>query len=265
MHLAGRTRRWCLSELNNILEQRAKIISYVQAFLTLHPHVYALWLEGADARNTVDEFSDIDPWLDVEDGYEENVLTGIEQHLRSLPPLDSVYKKPHPDPQIKQWFFHFADTSEFLILDVCVQSHSREVVFGSGDPVKVLFDKADVVRFEHSQTVNVAGQARTFQAEVVLYRVWVLKAVRRGQWLEALSYYHDCILQSLVAVLRLRYTPHKAEYGFKHVNSDLPAEVVGRLEALSKVSSLKELEVCLHQALAWLEAVAKELELKHES
>jgi predicted nucleotidyltransferase len=246
-------------------ERRAKIISYLQEFLEPHPHVYAFWLEGADARNKVDEFSDIDLWLDVEDGHEENVLMGLEQHLRNLAPLDVVYKKPHPHPQIRQWFFHLANTSEFLLLDVCVQSHSREVEFGPNDPVTVLFDKDNVIRFRAAEPGNVTARAREILAEVALYKIWVLKAVKREQWLEALSYYHDCILQPLVTALRLHYRPDKADYGFKHVDEDLPPEVVERLEALSKLTSWGELENHLQQAVTWLEAVVKELELKHES
>jgi predicted nucleotidyltransferase len=249
----------------NVLAQRTKIILYVQNFLEFRAHVYALWLEGADARGKVDDYSDIDLWLDVEDGHEETVLGELEQHLRQLAPLELVYKKPHPHPQLKQWFFRFANTSEFLMLDVCVQSHSRHITFGAGDPVQVLFDKANVIRFARVEVVNIVEQARAVQAEVELYKVWVLKAVKRGQGLEALSYYLECILEPLVQVLRLRHTPEKIEYGFKHLDNDLPAEAVKRLELLTKVTSLGDLEAKMYQAVAWLEATVKELELQHES
>jgi predicted nucleotidyltransferase len=248
------------------LEQRQEILAYLRTKLEPLVSVYALWLEGADARNRVDEFSDIDVWLDVEDGQEENVLRGLEQHLNNLAPLDLVYKKPHPDPQIKQWFFHFANTSEFLIIDVCIQSHSREFEFSSSDPVKVIFDKSNVVCFKQdTEKINVIEQAKALQSQVMLYRVWVLKALKRGHWLEVISYYFECILEPLARVLRLRYMPEKFDYGFKHFDQDLPEDVISRLEILTKVTSLEELEAHLHQAITWLEAVVQELELKHES
>jgi predicted nucleotidyltransferase len=256
-------RRWYLSELSNI--QRTQLLAYMQALLESHPHVYALWLEGADARNKVDEFSDIDLWLDVEDGHEENVLQMLEHHLQNFASLDMVYKKPAFHPHIKQWFFHFANTSEFLILDVCVQSHSREIAFGPGDSVKVLFDKEQVIRFENIGRTNLVEQAKEIQAEVALYKIWVLKAIRRGHWLEATSYYHECILGPLSKVLRLEYTPHKAEYAFKHSDEDLPNDVVVRLGTLTKVTSWKELGVNLEQAVVWLDMIVEKIEPKNES
>jgi predicted nucleotidyltransferase len=72
------------------LEQRQEILSFLRAKLEPHAHVYALWLKGADARGIVDEFSDLDIWLDVEDGQEESVLKQLEQYLNELAPLDLV-------------------------------------------------------------------------------------------------------------------------------------------------------------------------------
>lgn len=232
----------------------------MQTFLEPHSHVHALWLEGADARGTVDEYSDIDLWLDVEDGQEESVLLSLEQHLQDFAPLDFVYKKPAFHPHIKQWFFHFANTSAFLILDVCVQSHSRDFAFGKGDAVKVLFDKAHVIRFQAAETVNILEQVKAIRAEGMLYRVWVLKALKRGHWLEAISYYFECIVEPLARVLRLRYTPEKADYGFKHFDQDLPNDIVARLEKLIKIESSERLEVNLNKAIEWLDETVRQLE-----
>jgi predicted nucleotidyltransferase len=244
-----------------ILQQRTIILSYVRDFLEPHSHVYALWLEGADARGTVDEFSDLDVWLDVEDGQEETVLKQIEQYLNELAPLDMVYKKPDFHPQIKQCFFHLTNTSGFLIIDVCIQSHSREFEFSPSDPVKVIFDKSNVIRFgENAEKINALEQAKAIQSQVMLYRVWVLKALKRGHWLEATAYYHECILEPLASVLRLRYTPEKAEYGFKHSDQDLPADVVAQLKALTEVDSSERLEYNLNQAIKWFNELLAEME-----
>ncbi len=243
------------------LEQRQEILDYLGAQLASHPHVHALWLEGADARSTVDECSDIDVWLDVEDGQEEIVMKQIEEHLSELASLDFIYKKPDFHPQIKQCFFHLENTSEFLIVDVCIQSHSRELEFSPNDPVKIIFDKSNVIRFqENIERVNVLEQAKAIQAKVILYRVWVLKALRRGHWLEATSYYHECILESLARVLRLRYTPEKFEYGFKHFDQDMSDDVVKQLKMLVEIDSSERLESNLNQAVEWLNETVKALE-----
>ena len=117
------------------LEQRQEILEYLKNKLGPHESIYALWFEGADARGTVDEFSDIDLWCDVEDGQEESLLKQIEQYLNELATPDFIYRKPDFHPHIKQCFFHLANTSKFLIIDVCIQSHSREIEFGPNDLV----------------------------------------------------------------------------------------------------------------------------------
>jgi predicted nucleotidyltransferase len=244
-----------------ILEQRQEILACLQAKLESHPHVHALWLEGADARGTVDEFSDLDIWLDVEDGQEESVMKQIEQYLNALAPLDMAYKKLDVHPQIKQCFFHLKNTAEFLIIDVCVQSHSREFEFGPSDPVKAIFDKSNIIRFqENTEKMNILEQAKAIQSKVILYHIWVLKALKRGHWLEATAYYHECILEPLANILRLRYTPEKAEYGFKHFDRDLSKEIIDRLKKLTQVDSSAILESNLSEAIQWLNETVKELE-----
>jgi hypothetical protein len=136
---------------------------------------------------------------------------------------------------------------------VCIQSHSRELEFSSSDPVKVIFDKSNIIRFqENNEKINALEQAKAIQAKVILYRIWVLKALKRGHWLEAISYYHECILEPLARVLRLRYTPEKAEYGFKHFDQDLPGDSVTQLKALTQIDSLDRLESNLHKTVKWL-------------
>jgi predicted nucleotidyltransferase len=242
-------------------EQRQEILVYLKEKLEPHLHVYALWLEGADARGIVDEFSDIDLWLDVEDGQEENVLKQIEHYLNELGPLDFIHALSHPHPQIRQRFFHFENTSEFLIIDVCIQSHSREVEFSLGDPVKIIFDKSNIIRFlQNTEKVKFLEQAKALQSQVLLYRVWVLKALKRGHWLEAISYYYECILEPLARVLRLHYTPEKSEYGFKHFDQDLPDDVIVKLKTLIQNDSGESLESNLNKAVEWLDETVKRLE-----
>ena len=126
---------------------REDILQALRAALELHPHVHAMWLEGADARGAVDVYSDLDMWLSVEDGHEDAVLRRVREALRAVAPLDVEHETPHPRPLLRQIFFHLRDTSTFLLLDLCLQSRSRDVAFRKGvDAVRVVFDKANVIR-----------------------------------------------------------------------------------------------------------------------
>lgn len=44
---------------------RERIIEYLKDFALPKDYVFAMWLEGADGLNIVDEYSDIDFWFDT--------------------------------------------------------------------------------------------------------------------------------------------------------------------------------------------------------
>lgn len=68
----------------NMNVSRENIINAIGDGLRDDGLVYAMWLEGSDAHGLQDEYSDIDIWLDVEDGKAEDVLDSIRAatHIR---------------------------------------------------------------------------------------------------------------------------------------------------------------------------------------
>ena len=102
-----------------------------------HPKIYAAWLEGADALDRVDVYSDIDLWLDAADDHEEEVISVARSALETLGEIALEHHSDHPHPKIRQVFFRLEETSKYLILDLCVQSHSRNLPFTEGgEPFK---------------------------------------------------------------------------------------------------------------------------------
>jgi hypothetical protein len=106
--------------------------------------IHAACLEGADAHQRVDGFSDIDLWLDAEDGREDDALAAVRSLLGTIAPLELDVRVAQQHPLIRQAFFRLHGVPEFLLVDTCVQSHSRQFVFtdgSSGERLLVLFDK----------------------------------------------------------------------------------------------------------------------------
>jgi len=244
------------NELNpGIMAQRESIIRALHQNLKQDPDVHALWLEGADAHGLVDDYSDIDIWVDASDGQEDRVMAAIAAALEGLAPIDWSYQRAHTHPQIRQAFFRLKDYWPFLVLDICVQSHSRDVVFThehEDEKVKVLFDRGGVIKYQHWDPVafedDVARCRRELVATFPLYLGWVKKAIHRGDYLEAFSYYTLNLLKALTEALRLRYQPTKGSYHLKHVSRDLPRDEVTLLEDLHRVASLKDIELNLPRA-----------------
>ncbi len=226
---------------------RLEIINQIKNGVQDNPLVYACWLEGADSNDTVDEYSDIDVVLDVEDGGEEAVFQEVETALSKLGRLDYSYEKAMAhDSKLRHRIYHLEGTPETLFLDVVIQSHSRGFEFirqNQAEHPKVIFDKAEGIKF---RDVDEAQLAQTLRERLYhlsnrfAQRPLVTKYVKRGKFLEAMGYYHKYLLEPLIEVLRIRYTPLNFEYGIVHISDHLPRELVLELENLSKITSVEE-------------------------
>lgn len=248
---------------------RETIIKTLSKKLKGNAHVHALWLEGADAHDRVDEYADIDVWLDVDDEYTEEAFKEVEAILTTIALVESEDRFEHSHPQIEQKCYHLEGASEFLVIDVCIQKHSRKFWFRHGfedEKAKVLFDKNDVVRFKEMDRKEVEKELRQRITDLNhafhFYRFRVNKEIKRDHFLDALVYYHKYVMHPLIEVLRIKHQPTKRDFYLKHISIDLPSKVVSRFEELFKVTSLQELEDAMRQADEWFEEVTSELDEK---
>lgn len=239
---------------------RDAIIQSLKAELEPNRSVFALWLEGADAVAKVDAYSDIDIWIDAADGDEDDIFAEVECILSRLSPVDFKFEPKRPHPKIRQRLFHLAGTPEFLIADVCIQSHSRVFWYTKGHPdnaVRILFDKCDVIEFreadEHQQKMEIQDREAELKETFLFYQAWTKKALKRGDFLEGFSYYEEMVLRPLIELIRIKYQPLKREFYLKHIKRDLPDDVVRRLEPLFKVGSVEDIEDNLRLASQWFD------------
>ena len=197
------------------------IIDKLRESLEPLPYIYALWLEGADAIGTVDEYSDIDFWVDFEDEYEEQAYEAVENALGELAGIDFKYIMQHDHPKIRQRIYHLAGTSKYLMIDFCWQLHSRpkeEYTYYENDSieaVKVVFDKDNIIRHKPIDLSELAKCNQSRLEEAKYRRTQYIRAekyVHRGQFLEAYAYYNHYVIEPLIDLLRLVYTPAFANY-----------------------------------------------------
>ena len=235
--------------------KRKQLLEFLTITLKPHPKVLACWLEGADAENRADAYSDIDLWLAAEDGYEGQVLEFVRGQLEQLGELDLNHTRGEHAPGVWQGFLRLKDTSEFLVLDLNVQSQTRDVTLNpAADAAKILFDRAGIVQFaaQPLDALDLTTEKKELVAAFEVYQLWVKKELARGHFPEALRYYHHYTLEPLVKLLRLNHTPAKRDFGLKHLRYDLPGDVFERLETLYRVADLGGLELSHQKAISWL-------------
>lgn len=240
--------------------KREHIIQRLKETLEPQRFIYALWLEGADALKTLDDYSDIDVWLDVEPPKIQEAFTLIREALLNLGALALEFDVHHPDAFIEQRFFQLQNSSKFLLVDVCIQSHERTTLFNPElDAVKVLFDKATVIRFGKPIPVCILERVKRLKEAYLLYSIRLEKYLIRAEYLSANSTYQTYIFTILIELLRLKYCPLKAAYGTKDIYSDLPLAVCKRLETLQNFSSLSDLETQSKDVNHWTQTLISDL------
>lgn len=246
---------------------KSTIINRLAEALKPLPFIHALWLEGADATGTADEYSDIDFWLDFEDDYEQQAIEVVEHALSGISKIDYKYVMQHGHPKIRQRIYHLANTNEYLMIDFCWQMHSRVtdglfyIENDNIEPVKIIFDKSNVILYKPLNHANFEEDNAFMLAKAKYRRTQYLRAekyFRRGRYLESYAYYNQYILEPLVDLLRLIYTPTHAEYGFTHISLHIPAAKKEKLEYFAKLSSLEDIAERIPLAGAWFDELLLE-------
>ena len=243
---------------------RDRIIAVLCERLQGEPDVQAVWLEGADALNCVDEYSDIDLCCSVEGELLLKIGALAQSTLERLGTVDLVNRLDSPDFQ-RHTVFHLAGTSPFLLVDFVAYRAGHGSQFTIGDEIEkplVVFDRGGMIQYL-SQEEAIARQDRSGRLQdlrkTVAQYSRLEKYLKRGNLMEAFGYYHKWLVQPLIEVLRMKYTPLHPDYYIVHISRHMPKDVLAQLEDLMKFDSIAELEQKSRAALQLFEVTAGEL------
>lgn len=249
--------------------ERNEIIEFLKKYSEDKEYVYAMWLEGADGVNRVDEYSDIDFWFDVDKDKMTTFLYDCIEKLQELGEIDSRVDEIREE--IAQSNIHLKNTSKYLTLDMCVQSHSRDrdaTCYTKNDIAElplIIFDKDNVITFKDEDELDIEKIKKIFENSK--YRIKqksrVEKYIKRNQYLEAYMKYIENIANPLVVISRLIYTPRHYDYKLCHITNHLPKDEIDKLEILYKVSTFDDIEKNLDIAESLLEDYEKIIKEKY--
>lgn len=199
-------------------------VENITQFLKSESRVGAAWLEGSYARGENDEYSDIDFWVDCEDGFEENLLVGVTDFLskKSNAEVRSVHNYFQDHPQILQYYIFVGEQ----IIDLCIQSRSRseDLYFDKNEEVKVLFDKLGLLKFSnevHSEFYDDSALDEQINWIWAKSQV-VIKKASRGNFFVALDGYHR-LLENVIEYYLCKNRSKKSYLVYKdlkHLNLD---------------------------------------------
>jgi len=226
---------------------RETIIKAIVSGLGSEDYILAIWLEGSDGTKSLDEYSDIDLVCYTKEGFIDDAFTRLDDCLLQLGDVDVAYEQPGRPTNNRYKVYHLQKTPDSLLVDVTIQSESFPVSFINEDesvvPV-ILVDKAGIVKYQNVDLASHRSQLHTqlIQAQgIYSQRSRAVKYTKRGLFLESLIYYQKFVLNPLVDVLRLIYTPFQADCYLVHASRDFPIEVVLTLEKLYGVKTVQDI------------------------
>jgi len=228
---------------------------------TLDPleYVHALWEAGAPSYDRVDQWSDIDLYIVVEDDRIDEALKSVERSLSNLSKIDLKFRLPEPTWHgHSQAFYRLKETSPYLYIDLVAMKRSSKDKFLQfqihGVPV-VYFDKTGVVRDDtmdlESFLDGIEKRLETLKTLFAMFQIDILKELNRGNDLEAHTYYMNNTHRPLVEALRIKYNPFHHNFRTHYIHYELPAEVVKRLHRLTFIADSDELRERRVEAEEW--------------
>lgn len=238
---------------------REKIIKTLVTTLQPLDYVYALWEAGAASLERLDQWSDIDLYVVVDDKRVEDIFKALEQTVKTISELDLKFRLPEPTWHgHSQVFYRFKNVSPFLFLDIAVMKRSSRDKFLQykihGEPI-IYFDKIDVVKDDPIKPEafldKLEKRLQMLRTTFDLFQVLTLKELNRGNEIEALSYYTNYTYKPLVEVLRIKYSPYHYNFHHSYIYYDLPVDVVKRLHKLNFIANSEELAKCREEAETW--------------
>lgn len=235
---------------------RQSVLRTVVAALEPHAWAIAAWEGGSASFGRVDEWSDIDLQVAVDDDSVEAAFAAVEE---ALPPVDLRYRMPEPTWHgHSQAFYRFADAPPTLLLDLAVMRRSTDRRFNQlerhGEP-QVLFDKEGWIQVvsldaaEHEEKLR--ARVADLKARFEMFQPLVSKALERGDPIEALAFYQTQTWRPLVEMLRIAHDPARHDFGPRYLHHDLPADIVARIRDLAFVTDAADLAAKHAEAVAW--------------
>ena len=186
---------------NNLTQE--KTLNKLFEFLKSQEEISCAWFEGSFARSEQDEFSDVDLWIDCENGLEKDLLAKIISFLETQAGAKAFTAHNFFQSHL-EIFQNYIIVGDF-VLDLCIQSKSRtpKVFFAQNEEVKVIFDKNNSIQFSRElRSVIYTENIDSIQKWILAKSIVIENKAKRGDYFKVVGFYfaflEDVILYYLV-------------------------------------------------------------------
>lgn len=254
--------------VKNKVLSREGVMSALADALSPLSYVHAFWEGGAPGYGRLDEWSDIDAYILVDDGKAEQTFRIVERALRKLSGIEQKYDiGATPWPGVFQAFYRLKDASRYLILDLAViTTMSKETFLEPEVHGEAVFrfnkrGRAKAKALDRDEFEAKANKRlQRLKARFEMFGMAVQKEINRENWIEAVDLYRLVVLDSLTEALRMKHNPIHFDFKTRYIHYELPAKDIARLKRLYFVSDERALMRKYASASKWFQATVAELE-----
>jgi hypothetical protein len=235
----------------NAANYRRRVLEAVIARLLPLTTVRACFEGGSAATGRLDDYSDIDLVIVAPLAAADAAFGAVEDGLSSLSTVTHVWQvDPPPFPDTAQRFYFLADAPRFFAVDCVVVTSVGLVPLlereRHGEPL-VYFNRGERIRARPADQRSLADRRarrwKQLQGAVPIYAMLVEKELARGRTLEAYGFY-QVLVRALIEVSGMAHRPDRFDFGWRYVESELPASeraTLARYAFVARPEALHEL------------------------
>lgn len=251
------------------MANRSEILHALSLAFEKQDYALAFWQGGSAAFNRLDEWSDLDTVLIVQDGLEHQAMQLAEKVLEADFGIEEKFEIDPPHwPGMVQTFFKLKNTSPYLLIDFSVLGLSAEDKFAAPEihgTAQVVFDKKQVL--QNIPLINVTELKQKLKTRIskhkkriAFFSTLVDKEINRGKPMDAFAFYWAYSLNPLIEILRIKHSPYHWNFGMRYLQEDLPKDISAKLQPLFFINNLSDLDQKNQLCREWFDSACKEAE-----
>jgi len=240
----------------------------LKELLQNRPEVLAAWEGGSAATGFLDEYSDLDLGIVTDKAMADELFGLMEEFFDANYGIKARFRMPEPAWHgMSQCFYLLDKLPPLFYCDIAIVAQDNPHKFTEPDRhgnAVIWFDKEGIYKSDPTPKEELDAIAnrvyRMATDTAFLGTIELQKALARKNWMAAHMNYVTFVFRHLVPLLNLKYRPAKADFGIRYAERDYPAREAEKLANLLKNKSIQDIEKNFTVALAWFEAVHKELQ-----
>ncbi|HOP26075.1 MAG TPA: hypothetical protein PK907_10240 [Candidatus Sabulitectum sp.] len=253
------------------MEFRAAFKKRIMDLFQGKPWVLGIWEGGSAATGRLDDLSDLDLGLVVEDERVEETFRLFEELLARHYPVKTSFRVPEPSWHGHSQCYYFCENYPPLFyVDLLVEKRSAEDRLMEPDrhgESVIWLNRGNILNPvptpEDEMLTRTLGFFRAMVKTLPISLAETEKQILRGNPIDAMLEYQGLVQRRLAGLLNLKYRPSKYDFGIRYGGTEYPPEVAGRVSELMYAGNIQELPGKLREISEWISRLVEELEERY--